>query len=159
MYSSWQIKSTFVEENTDTLTKRERYFLFSTMFTKTFRNNWFLIWKPQYRAFRIRKEIGCGIILRMATPSWFKQALLLLELYWSLSWHIFFLFWICFQMSYLFLLKSFGKILKIKETHFFFSEGAYIFSTNVPWLSSSNFAFYMTGPFFLKKNKNWSEAK
>jgi len=39
-----------------------------TIFPKNFWNKWYLIWKLLYRAFRISKKIGRGIILRVATP-------------------------------------------------------------------------------------------
>ena len=36
-------------------------------------NKWYLIWKPWYRAPRIRNEIGFSIVMGNATPTWLKR--------------------------------------------------------------------------------------
>lgn len=40
---------------------------------RNFGNNWYLIWKPYYRALRIWKKNGHDTILWAATPSWMKK--------------------------------------------------------------------------------------
>ena len=50
------------------LLKKKDICIILTTFPKDFRNKWYLIWKPIYRAIRIKKEIGRGFILREATP-------------------------------------------------------------------------------------------
>ena len=49
------------------LKRKDVSFIFTT-FSKSFWNKWYVIWKPLYKAFRISKDIGRGIILRVATP-------------------------------------------------------------------------------------------
>ena len=50
------------------LVERKDVYFILTIFPKNFWNKLYLIWKPLYRAFRISKKIGRGIILRVATP-------------------------------------------------------------------------------------------
>ena len=50
------------------LVERKDVSFILTIFPKNFWNKLYLIWKPLYRAFRISKKIGPGIILRVATP-------------------------------------------------------------------------------------------
>ena len=60
---------TVMEKNIGNLTIGKDVFLIFTIFPKVFSKKWYLIRKPWYRAFTIRKEIGLGSILRVATPS------------------------------------------------------------------------------------------
>ena len=58
----------FQNINVIPVVKRKDVSFISFIFQKNFWNKWYLIWKLLYRAFRISKKIGHGIILRLATP-------------------------------------------------------------------------------------------
>ena len=54
-------------------TPRSDILLLLTTFQNKSRNKWYFIWMAWYRAFRIRKGIGCGTILGVATHKKLKK--------------------------------------------------------------------------------------